>query len=120
MTLRYFFILTLILFAPVFSYADGISTYKITFKTISCDGSEGFGSVDADKIVKIESTKCQEGDPVSKIYQLLVNSEAGTPYAYIVFTTSEKEAQRIMKRVDRFQEDKAKSLRDSPRVIIER
>lgn len=120
MTLRYFLILALILFAPGFSHASDISILKITFKTLSCDGSDGFGSVDADKIVKIESSKCQEGDSVSKVYQILVNSEAGTPYTYIVFTTSEKEAERIMKRVDRFQDDKAKSLRDSPRVIIDR
>ncbi len=120
MMFRYFFILIFILFTPVFSHASDISVYKITFKTLSCDGSEGFGSVNADKIVKIESSKCEQGDPVSKVYQILVNSEAGTPYSYIVFTSSEKEAERIMKRVDRFQDDKAKSLRDSPRVIIDR
>jgi hypothetical protein len=117
---QYFFIVGLFLFAPVFANASDVSTYKITFKTLACDGSEGFGSVNADKIVKIESTKCQEGDAMAKVYQLLVNSEGGVPYAYIVFTTSEKEAERIMKRVDKFQDDKAESLRNSPRVIIDR
>lgn len=117
---RFFFLLAFILCAPVFASASDVSTFKITFKTLACDGSEGFGSVNADKIVKIESTKCQEGDPLAKVYQLLVNSEGGVPYAYIVFTTSEKEAERIMKRVDKFQEDKAESLRNSPRVIIVR
>jgi len=123
MTLRYFFAIALVLFAPAFSYAGDVSTYstfKVTFKTLSCEGSEGFGSVDVDEIVRIESSKCEKGDPVSKVYQILVNSRPGSSFAYFVYTTNEKEAERIMKGVDRFQEDKAQSLRNSPRIIIDR
>ncbi|VAX18575.1 hypothetical protein MNBD_NITROSPINAE04-2641 [hydrothermal vent metagenome] len=123
MKLRYFFALAVILLAPAFSSAGDVSTYstfKVTFKTLSCEGSEGFGSVDVDEIVRIESSKCEEGDPIPKVYQILVNSRPGASYAYFVYTTTEKEAERVMKGVDRFQEDKAQSLRNSPRIIIDR
>jgi len=123
MTLKHLFTLAVVLATSTFANAGDVSTYstfKVTFKTLSCEGSEGFGSVDVDKILKIESSKCEEGDPITKVYQILVNSRPGASYAYLVFTTTEKEAERIMKGVDRFQEDKAQSLRNSPRIIIDR
>ncbi len=117
--MRFLYAVTFFFVFSTLSFAGNLSTFRISFKTLSCDGSKGFALVDADRIVKIESSKCEKDDPVAEIYQRLINSERGSSYTYLVFTTTEQEAKRIMERVDKFQEDKASSIREGRHIIIE-
>lgn len=107
-------------FAPFAAHAGSLSTYKVSFSTLSCDGTKGMASVDADHIVKIESQKCEPGEPVAEVYQILVTGEKVTGSTYRVFTTTEKEAQKIQKKVDEYQEAKKKSVEKGDRIIINR
>ena len=96
------------------SYAGELSTYKISFKTLACDGSKGYASVDADKVEKIINSKCEKGDAEKEVYQLLVDEGS----SYQVFTVSQKEADRLMKRIDEFQDVKKEAIKDSANIII--
>ncbi|MGK7346681.1 MAG: hypothetical protein ACNS63_12825 [Candidatus Nitrospinota bacterium M3_3B_026] len=103
-----------------FSFAGGPSHVKVTFKTLSCGGETGLASVDADSIVKIQSVKCDEGDPVGKVYQILAKGEPGSGVTYRAFTTSEEEASRLMEEVEAFQKEKRERIREGDRIIIEK
>ncbi|VAX22229.1 hypothetical protein MNBD_NITROSPINAE02-1497 [hydrothermal vent metagenome] len=98
------------------SYAGNLSNVKVSFKTLSCSGSKGFASVDIDKIVKVETFKCDQGSAVKEIYQILVT--AGGAVKYNVYNTTEKEAEKIQKAIDSFQADKQKTIRDSGGIIL--
>ncbi len=100
--------------------ADDLSTYKVSFKTLSCDGSKGFATIDSDKLDKIHTIKCDKTDTIKEVYQVLVIAEAGSGLKYRVFTTSEAEAEKIMKLVNAYQESKRKSIEESGRIIINR
>lgn len=89
---------------------------KVTFKTLNCDGSKGFASVKMDRIVKVQSQKCDEGSKVKEIYQVLVKT--GGNMKYNVYNTSEKQAQKIQKAIDSYQADKQKSIRDGGVIIL--
>ncbi|MBI4667563.1 MAG: hypothetical protein HY751_14265 [Nitrospinae bacterium] len=106
-------------FAPLTSHAGSLSTVKVSFKTLSCDGTKGLASVDADRIVKIQSIKCDPGSAVNEVYQVLVSGEPGSGLTYRVFETTEKEAERLQREVDAYQHSKERSLERSDRLIIE-
>lgn len=113
------FLLAILLSAPIFS-AGGPAHVKVTFKTLSCGGETGLASVDADSIVKIQSVKCDEGDPVARVYQVLEKGEPGSGVTYRAFTTSEDEAARLMEEVEAFQKEKRERIREGSRIIIEK
>jgi len=114
----FLFALSFVLAAAV-SHAGSLSTYKVTFKTLTCAGSKGMASVDADHIIKIESQKCDQGEPVKEVYQILVQGDKSAG-AYRVFTTTEQEANRIQKSVDDFQNSKMRSIEKGDRIIIDK
>ena len=110
----------IVILCPIVATAGSLSTVMVTFKTLSCRGAKGFATVDADRIVKVVSVKCEPNDPVPEVYQVLVTGEPGSDLAYRVFTTSEKEAGRIMKEVAAYQKEKRESIREGDRLIIEK
>ncbi len=114
--------LSLFIVVAIFSglaHAGALSTYKISFKTMACDGTKGLASIDADTIVKVESIKCENGEKFKEVYQVLVTGEPGSGLTYRVFTTTEAEAERILKKVDAYQDDKRKSIKEGNRIIID-
>lgn len=102
------------------AFAGSLSTVKVTFKTLSCNGTKGIASIDADSLVKIESKKCEPGSAVPEVYQVLVTGEAGSGLSYRAYTTSEEEALKLMEKIDEYQKAKEDSLRESDRIIIEK
>jgi len=114
-----FFAMVSVLFAAD-SFAGSIGTVKVTFKTLSCGGTKGLASIDADSVVKVESIKCEPGATVPEVYQILVTGELGSGLKYRVFTTSEEEAARLMEKVEAYQQDKQKSIREGDRIIIDK
>lgn len=115
---RFIIAMAITLTVPVACFAGDISAYKITFKTLSCTGTKGMGSIDADNVVKIQSIQCDAGDPVKEVYQLIVNAEPGAGTQYRVFTVTEEEAAKIQRQVDEYQSAKSQSLKQSERIII--
>ncbi|VAX19102.1 hypothetical protein MNBD_NITROSPINAE01-1416 [hydrothermal vent metagenome] len=119
MKLGALFFIPALLIASV-AVADDLSTYKVSFKTLACDGTKGFATIDSDKLDKIHTIKCDKADVIKEVYQVLVLGETGSGLKYRVFTTSEVEAEKIMKLVNAYQESKRKSIEDSGRIIINR
>ncbi len=112
--MRSLILIVVMVFVAGQAMAGNLSTVKISFKTLACDGTKGFASVDADKLFKVTSSKCEDGDEVGEVYQVLTTGASG----YQVFTTSEEEAKQLIKRMDKVQEDKSKSIRDGGRIIL--
>lgn len=99
--------------------AGSLATFKVSFQTLSCDGARGFATVDADRVFKVESIPCDSGDPVKEVFQVLVNGAPGSGSGFDVFTTSEKEAEKIMEAVGAYQEDKRIGIREGQRIIVD-
>lgn len=112
-------IMTLFFAADVNADNLSIYSYRVSFKTISCNGSKGFATIDADKLDKIRTVKCDKADVLKEVYQVLVIGEPSSGTKYRVFTTSEVEAEKIMKHVNAYQDTKVKSLENSNRIIID-
>lgn len=104
--------------APSLCFAGSVSTYKVSFKTLACDGTEGMASMDADRLMKIETVKCEPNDPVKQVWQVLVSDEPGSGLTYRAFNTTKEEAEKIKKEIDNYQALKKKSLENSQRIII--
>lgn len=113
------FLVIFIALAAVNTQAGDFYTFKVSFKTLSCSGSEGYASVDADSIVRIQRQTCEGDDPIREVYQILVTGATDSRAAYDAFTTSEEEADRVMKKVDEYQEAKKKNVEEGRKVIIE-
>lgn len=116
---KYLAIIIFLLSAPQVCFGGAtVTAYKISFKTLSCDGSKGMASIDADRLVKLQSVKCDPNDPVKEVWQALVTGEPGSGLTYRVFNTTQEEAEKIQKAMDDYQAAKKKSLEDSTRIII--
>lgn len=111
--------ITFILVTAINMHAGDFYTFKVSFKTLSCSGSEGYASVDADSIVRIQRQSCEQGDPVREVYQILVTGGTDPRVAYDAFTTSEEESERVMKKVDEYQEAKKKNIEEGRKIVIE-
>jgi hypothetical protein len=92
--------------------------YKVSFKTLTCDGTQGMASIDADRLVQIETIKCNQDDVVKELWQVLVTGEPGSNLTYRAFNTTKEEAEKIQKEIDSYQAVKKKSLENSNRIII--
>lgn len=117
--MRYLVALTLILI-PAMALAGGLSTQRITFETLDCDGSIGFAAADADMIEKILPRPCPEGSAVKEVYQVLESAPAGTGSAYRVNTTSKEGAAKVMDQVRAWQDVKSKNVKEGGAIIIEK
>ncbi|MBF0291659.1 MAG: hypothetical protein HQK86_05825 [Nitrospinae bacterium] len=104
--------------APSLCFAGSISTYKVSFKTLACDGTQGLASIDADRLMKIETVKCDPNDALKEVWQVLVTGEPGSKLTYRVFSTTKEEAEKVQKEIDNYQGVKKKSLEKSDRLII--
>jgi len=98
--------------------AGDISNVKITFRTITCQGATGFASVNADQVFKIEQIKCEPNSKINKVHQVMIRKTASSS-SFDIFTLSGTEAETLMKKIETYQDDKRKALRDSNRYILE-
>lgn len=94
--------------------ADFPGPLKVTFRTTDCDGASGMGSVDADRVTRIQPYACPGG---RALRQLLVRSPSGS---YEVFTVTDDEALDIEAQVQSVMESRKKALEQARPVIIER
>ena len=111
-------IFLVVFLAPSLCYGGSVSTYKVSFKTLACDGTQGMASIDADRLMKIQTVKCEQNDPVKEVWQVLVSGEPGSGMTYQAFNTTREEAEKIKKEIDNYQGVKKKSLENSQRIII--
>lgn len=100
-------------------FASDISDVKVTFRTMTCQGVTGFASVNADYVHNIVETKCEPKSRVEKVHQVMIK-KASSGASINIFTVSEKEAEMLMQKIEAYQDDKRKSLRDSNRYILEK
>ena len=107
-----------VLLAPSLCFGGSLSVYKVSFKTLACDGTQGMASIEADRLVKIQADKCDINDPVKEVWQVLVSGEPGSGLTYRSFNTTKEEAVKIQKEIDNYQGVKKKSLENSNRIII--
>jgi len=117
--MRYLMTLMLVL-SPAMAAAGDLSTQRITFETLDCEGARGFATADADLIAKILPRPCPEGSAVKEVYQVLESAPAGTGTAYRVNTTSKEEAAKVMNQVRAWQEVKSKNIGEGGAIIIEK
>jgi hypothetical protein len=104
--------------APSLCFGGSLSVYKVSFKTLACDGTQGMASIEADRLVKIQADKCDKNDPVKEVWQILVSGEPGSKLTYRAFNTTKEEAEKVQKEIDDYQGVKKKSLENSNRIII--
>ncbi|MDH5649648.1 MAG: hypothetical protein OEY67_08325, partial [Gammaproteobacteria bacterium] len=98
---------------------NNVTDVKVTFRTLSCDGKTGFASVNADYVHRISQIDCKPGDPVRHVFQVMVKQGPGKA-ASEIFTVTEAEAEALSRKIEAYQEDKRKALRESDRIILER
>lgn len=108
----------LVSLAPTMAFGGSLSTYKVSFKTLACDGTQGIASIEADRLMKIQTMKCEPNEPVKEVWQVLVTGEPGSKLTYRSFNTTKEEAEKIQKEIDNYQAAKKKSLENSNRIII--
>jgi hypothetical protein len=108
----------LVLLAPSLSFGGSLSTYKVSFKTQACDGTQGIASIEADRLTSIQAIKCDPNDALKEVWQVLVTGEPGSKLTYRSFNTTKEEAEKIQKEIDNYQSVKKKSLENSNRIII--
>ena len=109
-------LLTVLVFAALplaVPAADFPGPLKVTFRTTDCDGATGMGSVDADRVSRIQPYRCPNG---SLLRQLLVGS-AGS---YEVFTITEAEAANIEAQVQHIMDARKKALEQTKPIILDR
>ncbi len=111
-------VVPVIFIAMVNAIAGDLSDVKVTFRTITCQGATGFASVNADQVFKIEQIKCEPNSKINKVHQVMIRKTASST-SFDIFTLSGTEAEILMKKVETYQDDKRKSLRDSNRYILE-
>lgn len=75
-------------------------------------------SIEADRLMKIETLKCDPNDAIKMVWQVLVTGEPGSKLTYRAFNTTKEEAEKIQKEIDSYQGVKKKSLENSNRIII--
>jgi hypothetical protein len=93
--------------------ADFPGALKVTFRTTDCDGSTGMGSVDADRVSRIQSHSCPNG---RKLKQVLV----GAPGSYEAFTITDDEAVKLEAEIQRVMETRKRALEQTKPIVIER
>lgn len=94
--------------------ADFPGPLKVTFRTTDCDGATGLGSVDADRVARIQPYACPGG---AKLKQLLVHSPSGS---YEVFNVTDDEARNIEAQVQSIMAARKKALEQTRPIILER
>ncbi|MDH3347239.1 MAG: hypothetical protein OEM02_03950 [Desulfobulbaceae bacterium] len=102
---------------PCFGSITWADDYLVTFQTTDCNGDVGFGSVEINKIYKIETMKCDppHGEEVRK--HVLVSSRTDIT-EYDVFTVSVEEAERISIEMKEYMRIRRDLLERSDGVII--
>lgn len=94
--------------------ADFPGPLKVTFRTTDCDGATGMGSVDADRVTRIQPYACPGGRALK---QLLVRSPSGS---YEVFTVTDDEALNIEAQVQSVMESRKKAFEQTKPIILDR
>lgn len=94
--------------------ADFPGPLKVTFRTTDCDGATGVGSVDADRVSRIQPYACPGGRALK---QLLVRTASGS---YEVFTVTADEALNIEAQVQSVTEARKKALEQTKPIILDR
>jgi hypothetical protein len=111
---RTLLLLCLLLTAVPAPAADPSRPLKATFQTTDCAGTTGLGSVDIDRIDRLQPHTCDNG---RALQQLLVRNAAGS---FDVYTVTPQEAGKLEAQIQQAMEARRKALEKGTTIHIDR
>lgn len=112
--MKLIFKILFILFAVASISEAKLSSYRVAFETMSCEGESGFATVDIERIDKIQTAECSYKG--KKLKKLLVTKN-GT---YVTYTLTYEEAKSVMQDVKLYNRMRLKMMENSNTLLIEK
>lgn len=111
---RTLLLLGLLLGAAPVPAADPSRPLKATFQTTDCSGATGLGSVNIDRIDRLQPHRCDNG---RALHQVLVRNAAGS---FDVYTVTPSEAGKLEAQIQQAMDARRRALEKGTTIHIDR